>query len=57
MQKASSQDMDWMLQAMLRMYGRDEEAPADGYEEAPADGYEEETPDSDAKEYEESSYE
>lgn len=34
-----------------------EEAPADGYEEAPADGYEEETPDSDAKEYEESSYE
>ncbi len=34
-----------------------EEAPADGYEEEPADGYEEETPDSDAKEYEESSYE
>ena len=33
MQKASSQDMDWMLQAMLRMYGRDEEAPADGTDE------------------------
>lgn len=29
MQKASSQDMDWMLQAMLRMYGRDREASED----------------------------
>ena len=23
MEKANSQDMDWMLQVMLRMYGRD----------------------------------